>query len=212
MFHSLLQKTLLVAVSFVSCDDLQEANLSTVCRVLACPWKSLIFLWFSRPGKSLKTDKVIESPRLCTKKVIENAGIWFCNISYLNTWSLVLDNRTLRAIVDCTLNLCRRACKMLLWVSTVLLEYRKCGLWKSLISSWILGKNHACEWVIKQRRPSPNSHPNPFLPSPDTFNTGSGQRYNRQYFEIKGAHAWVLEHSGHKNQHLYEPGFFDYKL
>jgi len=38
----------------------------TCCRALAGPWKSLIFFSrFSRPGKSLKTDMVLESPWIC---------------------------------------------------------------------------------------------------------------------------------------------------
>jgi len=38
--------------------------------VLESPW---IFFRFSKPGKSLKTDKVLESPRVCAKKVLEVA-------------------------------------------------------------------------------------------------------------------------------------------
>jgi len=43
-------------------------------RALAGPWKSLNFFQISRPGKSLKTDMVLESPWICvwrSLKVLE---------------------------------------------------------------------------------------------------------------------------------------------
>jgi len=42
------------------------------------------------------------------------------------------------------------------------------------------------------------------LPFPSPSNGGSGVEKN---FGIKDARRWVLEHFGHKNQHLYKPGF-----
>jgi len=59
----------------------------------------------SKQAESLNLDQ----------KVLESAGIWLCNILYLNAGLLVLvlDNHTLCTciIVECTLNLCRCAYK-----------------------------------------------------------------------------------------------------
>ena len=46
----------------------------------------------------------------------------------------------------------------------------------------------------------------PFLPLPCPF-TGSGGIIPGKFFGITDARRRVLEHFGHKNQHLYEPGF-----
>jgi len=54
--------------------------------------------------------------------------------------------------------------------------------------------------------PSPFFSP-AFPSSPPPFNRGSGITPG-QYVGIKDTRRGVLKHSGHKNQHLYEPGFF----
>ena len=48
----------------------------------------------------------------------------------------------------------------------------------------------------------------PFLPFPSPlFSRGSGGMTPGNFFRITDARRRVLEHFGHKNQHLYDPGF-----
>jgi len=49
---------------------------------------------FSSLTEFLKTDKVFEYPWICTKKVVESAVIWLCDILYVNMGlsMLVLDS------------------------------------------------------------------------------------------------------------------------
>ena len=84
------------------------------------------------------------------------------------------------------------------------------------VDSWI---PHLISLIAWQGRLSPNSHdatlPPPFSPlrSPTfssplfPFFTGVRGHDPIKNFGIKDARRRVLEHFGHENQHLYEPGF-----
>ena len=118
-------------------------------RALAGPWKSLnFFSRFSRSGKSLKTDKVLESPwiwfsktpwlnhTLILKKVFQMASFWpeICIKSIFAPFPRS--------------GILRRLCMLIkvpVWFNLVFLIYPSYGPWKSLKSPWIwfwqMGKN-----------------------------------------------------------------------
>jgi len=128
-----------------------------------------LFSRFSRPGKSSKTDMVLENPWICVWRSLKVLEFDFLKRRDRTSWYWKRCSSWLRSDLKCAQNpfsagaspktplgelmMLIYAYKVLVWLNLALLLYPLCGRWKSLISPWIwfwqMGKNPVSRQCFK---------------------------------------------------------------